>query len=82
MKPSEKLIKALDHFTEMPAGRFSKALRDGFLGFLMSDREACCNAYFQDLCLGIQELFGLLDIIEKEQARDGRFKEESEQETD
>lgn len=71
MKPTEQMIEALDHFSEVKAGRLSKNLRDMFLQFLTLN-DACGSDFFECLVRDLYQLFYLLDTIEKEQLKKQR----------
>jgi hypothetical protein len=72
MKPTPKMIEALDNFSELKAGRLSKNIRNMLLQFLTTD-DACGNSFFDDMIQELDMLFQLLDLIEEEQLKAGKF---------
>jgi hypothetical protein len=74
MKPTERMIEALDSFSELEAGRLSKNIRNMLLQFLTTD-DACGNSFFEEMVRELEILFHLLDIIEAEQLKAGKFSE-------
>lgn len=74
MKPTERMIEALDDFTEVDARRLSKSVRSMLLQFLTIN-DACGNHFFDYMIIDLEQLFHLLDVLEAEQIKAGKFKE-------
>jgi hypothetical protein len=68
MKPTEQMIEALDHLSEVNAGHLSRNLRDMLLLFL-TIKDVAGNDCFDSLMRDLYQVFYLLDTIEEEQLK-------------